>query len=372
MRSEQTDDLVRGWQFDELVREGVSLIPAYAPSWTNHNVSDPGITLVELFAYFTEILAYRALRITPDAKLNFLALLDGEAARADREALHGRPSDEVDAAIRARVRALSHAQCAVTPLDFERLASEAANRGSVAGVAVRARAMPGVDLRHDQGGIGAAARPEAAGDVSVVLAPERDLEEDVLERLCAEVERALAPRCLLTTRVHVVGPAYLHISVGGRVALEPGASLESVHSAIDEALRRRFGPARRDEPVVDRPFGRSLHLSEIAEVIDRVEGVDWVEDVSVLAIGERGVAEHEDEAIGLRIGVVATVAVDSRLGGKVSIAERRFVRDSGGEVAAVCLRPWELVRVRLAGKGLVRIGDAGVEGDIPLASGGSS
>lgn len=118
-------DLARGSSFDELVREGVSLIPAYAPAWTNYNPSDPGITLVELLAYFSEILAYRGLRITPDAKLHFLRLLEGRTASAT-DPLAGAPSVTVDAAIRARVEDLSRRECAVTPGDFEQLATHAA------------------------------------------------------------------------------------------------------------------------------------------------------------------------------------------------------------------------------------------------------
>jgi len=37
--------------FDDLVAEARALIPALAPEWTNHNPSDPGITLIELFAW---------------------------------------------------------------------------------------------------------------------------------------------------------------------------------------------------------------------------------------------------------------------------------------------------------------------------------
>ena len=38
-------------KFQELVDEAKRRIPRYAPAWTDHNVSDPGITLIELFAY---------------------------------------------------------------------------------------------------------------------------------------------------------------------------------------------------------------------------------------------------------------------------------------------------------------------------------
>ena len=39
--------------FDDIVQEAIRLIPRYAPEWTNHNASDPGITLIELAAWMT-------------------------------------------------------------------------------------------------------------------------------------------------------------------------------------------------------------------------------------------------------------------------------------------------------------------------------
>src|SRR5690349_4133941 len=41
--------------YTDLVEEARRLIPTYAPEWTNHNPSDPGIMLIELFAYLTEM-----------------------------------------------------------------------------------------------------------------------------------------------------------------------------------------------------------------------------------------------------------------------------------------------------------------------------
>src|SRR4030095_11743512 len=63
--------------YADLVREGVQLIPRYAPEWTNHNPSDPGITLLELFAYLTEIYLYRVDRIPEASRANMLRLLVG-------------------------------------------------------------------------------------------------------------------------------------------------------------------------------------------------------------------------------------------------------------------------------------------------------
>lgn len=60
-------------RFDDLVEEAMRLIPQYCPEWTNFNRSDPGITLLELFAWMTEMLLYRLNRV-PDK--NYLAFLN--------------------------------------------------------------------------------------------------------------------------------------------------------------------------------------------------------------------------------------------------------------------------------------------------------
>jgi predicted phage baseplate assembly protein len=59
--------------FQQLVDEAKRRIPRYAPSWTDHNVSDPGITLIELFAWMTEQYIFR-LNQVPDK--NFITFLD--------------------------------------------------------------------------------------------------------------------------------------------------------------------------------------------------------------------------------------------------------------------------------------------------------
>lgn len=59
--------------FQELMDEMRSLIPIYCPEWTNHNPSDPGITLLELFAFLSEIMLYRLNRVPVR---NLFSLLD--------------------------------------------------------------------------------------------------------------------------------------------------------------------------------------------------------------------------------------------------------------------------------------------------------
>ena len=64
----------RSWQDlrDELVRR----IPVHAPEWTDHSAADPGVTLIELFAFLGDNLLYRLNRAPEAAKLAFLKLLN--------------------------------------------------------------------------------------------------------------------------------------------------------------------------------------------------------------------------------------------------------------------------------------------------------
>ena len=45
--------------FARLIEEARGLIPRYAPDWTDHNLHDPGITLLELLAWITDQDIYR-------------------------------------------------------------------------------------------------------------------------------------------------------------------------------------------------------------------------------------------------------------------------------------------------------------------------
>ena len=62
-------------RWSDLVDEGRSLIPTYAPEWTDHNVHDPGITLMELLAWIAEMDIYEVNRISDEHKRKFLALI---------------------------------------------------------------------------------------------------------------------------------------------------------------------------------------------------------------------------------------------------------------------------------------------------------
>src|SRR5690242_6939634 len=175
--------------FDDLVDEAVNLLPSLAPEWTNHNPSDPGITLIELLAYFTEILIYRLGRIAPATQLQFLKLLAGpdweglawedkleflkslmgsgwESWRSITQthppdlskqidcAVFSANPDQLKSAIDGVIQDLLRSECAVTAQDFEhfarQIAEEHARLQSGSLQPVRALCVPSINLENDQ------------------------------------------------------------------------------------------------------------------------------------------------------------------------------------------------------------------------------
>jgi predicted phage baseplate assembly protein len=71
-------------RFQDLVSEARVKIARSCPEWTEHNVSDPGITLIELFAWMTEMTIYRLNRVPDKLHVALLELLgirlDGPSA----------------------------------------------------------------------------------------------------------------------------------------------------------------------------------------------------------------------------------------------------------------------------------------------------
>ena len=73
--------------FDSLLAEVRTRIarytPEWTPVWTDHNDNDPGITMVQVFAWLAEILTYRMSK-TPELNyIKFLQLLGIELNAAE-------------------------------------------------------------------------------------------------------------------------------------------------------------------------------------------------------------------------------------------------------------------------------------------------
>ncbi|HEY0638295.1 MAG TPA: putative baseplate assembly protein [Pseudonocardiaceae bacterium] len=62
-------------RFQDLVDDAKRLVMRKCPEWTDHNVSDPGVTLIETFAFMTDQLLYRLNRVPDRLYVKFLELI---------------------------------------------------------------------------------------------------------------------------------------------------------------------------------------------------------------------------------------------------------------------------------------------------------
>src|SRR4029079_7660929 len=61
--------------YQDLLDEALARIPVHTPECTNFNKSDPGMTLIEVFAFLTENLFFRSNQIPERNRRKFLSLL---------------------------------------------------------------------------------------------------------------------------------------------------------------------------------------------------------------------------------------------------------------------------------------------------------
>jgi hypothetical protein len=240
--------------YDDLVEEARSLIPTYAPEWTNHNPSDPGITLIELFAYLTELLIYRLNRVTDANVVSFLRLLKG-------------PDEPISAnlatEIQLTMQRLRQIERAVTCEDFEQLALQADLRG-----VARAKCLPRRNLLMQD------FETERAGHVGVLIVPKAAAAAQ-LDDICAAVQKNLEPRCLLTTHLHVAAAQFRKLQIITTVVPLPDVRDDVLRLSVQQALQQFLAPLTpNDQP--NWPFGRNIFVSEIYQLLDQLPGVDYV------------------------------------------------------------------------------------------------
>ena len=62
-------------RFQDIVDEAKRMIPLFCPEWTDHNVSDPGVAMIELFAWMTDMLLYRVNQVPDKMYVHFLDMI---------------------------------------------------------------------------------------------------------------------------------------------------------------------------------------------------------------------------------------------------------------------------------------------------------
>ena len=141
--------------FQSIVDDAKRLIPRFCPEWTNHNVSDPGVALIELFAWMSEYMLFR-LNQVPDVFYTRMLNLLGEdifPATAARTNLTFWLLDESVVSIPAgtEVATLSETEepivfATLEPFDAGTLAFERCRPPSA--VAISSRSTPGCNRKR--------------------------------------------------------------------------------------------------------------------------------------------------------------------------------------------------------------------------------
>lgn len=311
--------------FADLTEEARALLPVLHPEWTDHNPSDPGIVLVELLAWLTEMLLFTVNQIPAANTEKFLALLNGPGWSP--------PADgDLDKAIRQTMRDLHQRYRAVTPEDYEYLVREAWPRSpeaaEVSGVPAvrRVRCVPGRNLT--------AVDPTtpAPAHVSVVIVAEgshpqpteepttvlpfrlptlmggRRSHPQPTEELITALYRFLAPRRILTTRLHVVGPRYVDVGIAADLALHEDAPPRVALEKAREKLMTFFDPLHGGAARNGWPFGQNVYVSEVYAVLERAEYIDYVEGVQLT--GPNPISDTDGRVVGIQFDVHELVRLD--------------------------------------------------------------
>ncbi|MFT2016852.1 putative baseplate assembly protein [Streptomyces sp. 796.1] len=220
-------------------------------------------------------VARHALRILRSS-MPYVARVDNR-----RPALGGVDGESVE---EARVRGpltLATLHRAVVPHDYEQLAREAAPDvarvhcvpvGEVAGAGDGGGPPGGADA----GGVRLLVVPAGRGDErgrvrfdDLTPAPET----------LAAIAGHLDERRPLGTRLHVEPPYYQGVTVVATVQAQRGAATDRLREAGLAALYGYFNPLSGGPDGEGWPFGRPVHAGEVYAVLQRLPGVELVEDV---------------------------------------------------------------------------------------------
>lgn len=245
--------------FDQLLAEAQALIPRYLPTWTDHNPSDPGIALIEVFAFLSEIAIYQTNRVPERSLENFAALVGTPRKRNENNEI----DESIEQNLRRSLLALQSKYRAITQTDFEKLIQQEF-KDKIARTVV------------------------LVGDtiIKIVIVPKVPETEPApipTTELRQELFEFLRERRLITTRIQVLPPQYIPV----RIALQFGHDFSSrisgqtVVESVKKAIERFLKPLTGGIDGQGWEFGRSLFRSELYQLIEAIPGVDHVHQLKL-------------------------------------------------------------------------------------------
>ena len=264
--------------YADLVEEAISQISVECPEWTDHNPTDTGIILIELLAWLTEMTLYQVNQITDKNKASFVRLLKVKKSGLPN-VFAKETRDSLQSEIKQTLSDLRRPYRAVTIKDYEQLVLEDWKNSSdsndlkiarVKGLAQRNLVQENIDTF-------------ATGNISLVVVPYNNNQVETKGNTYDKLFKFLEGRKLLTTRLHIVEPDYVSISIEAELILKDGAKEEELKEKARKEIKDFFDPLNSGKYWEGKgwPFGRSIYLSEIYKLLDDLSGVDYVENVII-------------------------------------------------------------------------------------------
>jgi len=289
--------------YQEISDEMIASIPKYTDKWTNHNPSDPGITIIELLSWIAETTLYRINRVPDESYVNFLRLVAGASSAQDVDHLleipgldkshrmileflkniDKKPVEEMKG---AALRFLMSHYRAVTEEDFRQLAIEATS--DEIGKKTTSAKVKRAIVR----------KAESEEKIEIIIVS--DIEESYNE-LIVRVKNYLDPRKLIGTKIEVKKPVYTDVSIDIKVKCHHYATPRKVEENIKANILEHLDPFVGGEEKSGWPYRRPLSVYEMAHVIEDTEGVKQTEYIKF---------DKKEQAIKVIDGLIKISSID--------------------------------------------------------------
>jgi len=270
--------------YEEISCEMVASISKYTDKWTNHNPSDPGITILELLSWIAETTLYRINRIPPESHVNFLRLVAGTSGIDEVEHLLKDPhqdkhyrnileflkeieegQDKTIAEIKTEALLfLTSRYRAVTEDDFRQLAVEATDLFRVKVKRVI------VEQNPDENKVEIIVVPDKWKQYEELTEVEK---RDRYRELVEFVKDYLKPRTLIGTKIEVKRPVYSDVSIDLNVVCHHYAIPEKIEGDTKERILQHLDPFVGGDNKTGWPYRRPLSVYEIAQIVEGTDGI---------------------------------------------------------------------------------------------------
>ena len=282
--------------YEQLVTEMLELLPRNNREWTNRNPTDPGVMLLELFAYLIEMDIFQLDRITNESYAKFLKLVEVDTSAYSVEPTN----EEIRSGVVQALQNLSYLR-GVSDNDMSRIIEDVllplgiiSRIYTFSGKYIKKNFWePGPDINKR-----VHAEMEKEGYTLVILSIDnspfmREQDNPCLTQVAIDrspgrytlsdvnlysVVEALRQRRMLTNRIYVHQARVINLAFYIKIVPEKNADLEELPKKIIDKILDYYCPVWGGEDETGFALGRPFKNSEAISVIEQALGVDYTDE----------------------------------------------------------------------------------------------